>query len=160
MNEVATFFASSPIFLNSFITQIIHRVNSISSANPLLFKTKGDNNNDIDAWDVQDVGVKGVYINAIPYLGSIAAFIKTPLGFVLVIGIPALLFIIFQLLNIKKAISEEVDRKVSQKLKESEFQKSKNKKEQVQLVREVSKTLFLQVEELFSVQDREVILSN
>ena len=98
---------------------ILHRVDSISSTDPLTFKTKGDHNNDIDAWDVTDVGIKGVYIAAIPYLGSIAAFIKKPLGFVLIIGIPALLFIIFQLLNIKKAITEEVDRKVSQKIAES-----------------------------------------
>ncbi|MDD2482784.1 MAG: signal peptidase I [Candidatus Shapirobacteria bacterium] len=98
---------------------ILHRVNSISSTDPLTFKTKGDNNNDIDAWDVTDVGVKGIYITAIPYLGLIAAFIKKPLGFILIIGIPALIFIIFQLLNIKKAIAEEVDRKVSQKIAES-----------------------------------------
>jgi signal peptidase I len=98
---------------------ILHRVNTISSTDPLLFKTKGDHNNDIDAWDVPGVGVKGVYITAIPYLGNIAAFIRTKVGFSLIIGIPALLFIIFQLFNIKKAITEEVELKVSQKLAES-----------------------------------------
>ncbi len=95
---------------------ILHRVNSISSTDPLLFKTKGDNNKDIDAWDVQDVGVKGVYFFAIPYLGSLAALLRQPVGFAVIIGIPALIFIISQIFNIKKAIDDEVNRKVAQKL--------------------------------------------
>jgi len=98
---------------------ILHRVNSISSTDPLLFKTKGDNNNDIDAWDVQDVGVKGVYFFAIPYLGSLAAVLRQPWGFSVVVGIPALIFIIIQILNIKKAIDDEVNRKVAQKLQQT-----------------------------------------
>lgn len=107
---------------------ILHRVNSISSADPLLFKTKGDNNNDIDAWDVQDVGVKGVYFFAIPYLGTLAATLRQPWGFSIIVGIPALIFIIGQILNIKKAIDEEVNRKVSQKLQEKEVEISKSNK--------------------------------
>jgi signal peptidase len=107
---------------------ILHRVNSISSTDPLLFKTKGDNNNDIDAWDVQDVGVKGVYFFAIPYLGTLAATLRQPWGFSLVVGIPALIFIIGQILNIKKAIDEEVNRKVSQKLQEKEVKDSNSTK--------------------------------
>ena len=95
---------------------ILHRVNSISSTDPLLFKTKGDNNNDIDAWDVQDVGVKGVYFFAIPYLGSLAALLRQPWGFAVVVGIPSFIFIISQILNIKKAIDDEVNRKVAQQL--------------------------------------------
>lgn len=95
---------------------ILHRVDSISSTNPLLFKTKGDNNNTTDAWDVMDVGVKGVYISAIPYLGHAAAFVRTPLGFGLTIGIPALLFIISQIIIIKKTINSEVDKQVKKRI--------------------------------------------
>ncbi len=98
---------------------ILHRVNSISSIDPLLFKTKGDHNNDIDAWDVPDVGVKGVYFFAIPYLGTLAATLRQPWGFAVVVGIPAFIFIISQILNIKKAIDDEVNRKVSQRLQET-----------------------------------------
>lgn len=98
---------------------ILHRVNSISSIDPLLFKTKGDHNNDIDAWDVPDVGVKGVYFFAIPYLGTLAATLRQPWGFAMVVGLPAFIFIISQILNIKKAIDDEVNRKVSQRLQET-----------------------------------------
>jgi signal peptidase I len=95
---------------------ILHRVDSIKTTDPLTFSTKGDANNSPDAWDVMDVGVKGVYFGAIPFLGYIADYVKKPLGFGIVVGIPALLFIISQLLSIKKAINEEVDRKVAKAL--------------------------------------------
>ncbi len=95
---------------------ILHRVNSISSVDPLTFKTKGDNNKSIDNWDVRDSGIKGKFSFAIPYLGHAGAFIRKPLGFSIVIGIPAVLFILLQLLIIKKAIAEEVDRKVAKAL--------------------------------------------
>jgi signal peptidase len=106
---------------------ILHRVDSISSTDPLLFKTKGDNNNAPDLWDVMGVGVKGVYFGAIPYLGNAAAFVRQPLGFSLIIILPAVLFIISQILNIKKTISEEIEKGVTKKLKEKSKAKSKEK---------------------------------
>ncbi|HWS49293.1 MAG TPA: signal peptidase I [Candidatus Methanoperedens sp.] len=102
---------------------ILHRVHSIKSTNPLRFSTKGDANNSPDPWDVMDVGVKGVSFASLPYLGYIGSYIKTPLGFSLFIGFPALIFIIIQLFNIKKIISEEVERKVTQTLSINEKSK-------------------------------------
>jgi len=97
---------------------IIHRVDSVSSTNPLLFKTKGDNNNAVDNWDVMGVSVKGIYFGAIPYLGYIGAFVRQPLGFGFVIVLPALIFIISQIINIKKTISKEIEKGVAKKLEE------------------------------------------
>lgn len=108
---------------------ILHRVNNIVSTSPLLFETKGDNNNAPDDWSVMAVGIKGKFVFSVPYLGYVGAFIKTPLGFGLIIGIPALLFIIIQILNIKKAIAEEVERKVTQALD------SKNKSKQTKKIK-------------------------
>lgn len=97
---------------------IIHRVDSISSIDPLLFKTKGDNNNAVDNWDVMGVSVKGLYFAAIPFLGYIGAFVRQPLGFGLIIVLPALLFIISQVINIKKNITKEIEKGVAKKLEE------------------------------------------
>jgi signal peptidase len=94
---------------------IIHRIDSIKSKEPLRFSTKGDANDRTDNWDVVDVGVMGKHIFSIPYLGYAAGFIKTPLGFALAIVTPALLSIIRQIINIKKAIKEEIDKQVKQK---------------------------------------------
>ncbi len=94
---------------------ILHRVVGIKSTSPLRFQTKGDNNNTADAWDLMDVGILGKHVFAIPYIGHIAAFIRTPVGFGILIVIPALLFIISQILNIKKYIKQEIDRQVKSK---------------------------------------------
>lgn len=94
---------------------ILHRIDSIKSTDPLRFSTKGDANDSPDNWDVVDVGVLGKHIFSIPYLGYVAGFIKTPLGFALAIITPAILFIISQILNIKKAIKEEIEKQVKQK---------------------------------------------
>lgn len=94
---------------------ILHRIVDIKSTSPLRFQTKGDNNNTADAWDLMDVGILGKHVFAIPYIGHIAAFIRTPIGFGVLIVIPALLFIISQILNIKKYIKQEIDRQVKSK---------------------------------------------
>lgn len=96
---------------------ILHRVNNIVSTEPLLFETRGDNNNASDNWSVMASGIKGKLMFSIPYLGHAGALVKKPWGFVMMIGIPALLFVISQLLNIKKAIAEEIDNRVNQGLK-------------------------------------------
>jgi len=85
--------------------QILHRIFSIKSTSPLLFKTKGDHNNYPDPWDLMGAGILGKQIFIIPYLGYFAAFIKTPLGFILLIVLPALWFIISQIFYIKKQFS-------------------------------------------------------
>jgi len=94
---------------------ILHRIFGIKSESPLRFSTKGDNNNSPDAWDLMDVGILGKQVYAVPYIGHIAAFVRKPLGFGLIIVLPALLFIIFQILNIKKYIKEEIDKQVKSK---------------------------------------------
>lgn len=94
---------------------ILHRITGIKSTDPLRFETKGDNNDTADPWDLMDVGVLGRQILSIPYLGHITAFIRTPLGFALLIIVPAVLFIISQVLNIRKYIKLEIERQVSSK---------------------------------------------
>jgi len=89
----------SPNNPNDFI---IHRISSIKSTNPLRVSTKGDNNNSVDQWDVVESGIKGQYQLSLPYLGKIAGFVRQPLGFILIICFPALIFIISELFKIKK----------------------------------------------------------
>jgi len=99
---------------------ILHRIDSIKSTDPLRFATKGDANNAPDDWDVVDVGVLGKYVFAIPYLGIVAAYIAKPVGFVLAIVVPALIFIVSQIIGIKKSIKQEIDKQVSQKTNKSD----------------------------------------
>jgi signal peptidase len=87
---------------------ILHRIDSIKSTDPLRFSTKGDANNSPDDWDVVDVGILGKYVFSIPYLGALANNISKPVGFIAVVIIPAVIFIILQIINIKKAIQQEI----------------------------------------------------
>ncbi len=84
---------------------ILHRIISIKSQNPLIFKTKGDKNNSPDTWDLMSVGVLGKKIFTIPYFGYLIAYIKSPIGFIIFTLIPAIYFIFSQIIYIKKQIS-------------------------------------------------------
>jgi len=76
------------------------------------FKTKGDANNVADTDLVQSTNVVGKVIFQVPYVGRFIGFIKTPVGFGLVIVLPTLLFILGELWNIKREIEKDVEKKV------------------------------------------------
>jgi len=94
---------------------ILHRVVGLKSTEPLRFQTKGDNNNAPDSWDLMDVGILGQHVYTIPYVGYVINFVRTPVGFALLIVIPVILFVISQILNIKRYIKDEVDLQVKNK---------------------------------------------
>lgn len=96
-------------------TTVIHRVEAVKSEEPLLLETKGDNNNAADQWEVERGAIKGIYVTAIPYLGHVAEFVKEPKGFLIAVAFPALIFIVLQVLNIKKGIEEEVQKRLDKR---------------------------------------------
>jgi len=65
----------------------IHRVVEKWTENEeTYFKTRGDNNNDADTWEVPEENVVGKYSQfRIPYIGFIVIFLKTPLGLALLV---------------------------------------------------------------------------
>lgn len=71
---------------------ITHRVLSIEGE---TLVTKGDATEDADPWPVEMSSLTGIYIFKIPYLGYFHDFIRTKLGWFLVIIIPALLFVAY-----------------------------------------------------------------
>ena len=93
-------------------TTILHRIQSIKKANnQLSFVTKGDANNARDNWVVNENEVKGKLLFTIPYIGYLSEFMRKPLGFILLIGIPALLLIFMQIKMIRNSIEHEVERR-------------------------------------------------
>lgn len=90
---------------------IIHRIDSITGSGNLFYTTKGDNNTGVDNWTVSNSNIIGKQILNIPYLGNVSSFIKTPLGFGVLVVLPALVFIGFQILNIYKYIELEVQKR-------------------------------------------------
>ena len=86
---------------------IIHRVMDIEKEE---YTTKGDNNDSEDDWTVYKEDIKGEVIFKVPYIGYLIQYMKTPIGFAVVLGIPALILILSLIKKIKEGINEEVDK--------------------------------------------------
>jgi len=76
-----------------------HRIINITDEG---FVTKGDANENPDQWTVKNENVIGKVIFAIPYIGYLGYFVRTPVGYITLILIPATLLIIAEIKNIIK----------------------------------------------------------
>ena len=80
---------------------VTHRiVKKTEGEQHLYYATKGDANEDIDPSPVPVQRIMGKVRVHLPYLGYAIAFARTPLGFGLLIGIPALIIILDEIANI------------------------------------------------------------
>ena len=88
-------------------TVTTHRVvEVIRGEDSLMFHTKGDANEDPDAYAVPAENVAGRMWLSVPYAGYVMDFVRKPLGFGLLIGIPAALIIGIELKNIFNAVRD------------------------------------------------------
>ena len=80
---------------------VTHRIiENAGSEQAPRFITQGDANEDPDPAPIRDRDIIGKVAFTIPYLGFVIEFARTPLGFMLLIGIPALLVVFDELANI------------------------------------------------------------
>jgi signal peptidase len=84
-------------------TTVTHRIFNITDKG---FITKGDANEDPDQWIVKKENVIGKVIAVIPLLGYLGYFVRTPVGFILLIIIPATIIIIMEIRNIIKELKK------------------------------------------------------
>jgi signal peptidase len=77
-----------------------HRIFNVASEPSLQFITKGDANNNPDVIPVDPGQIVGIVAFTVPYLGLLAQFIKTPLGFTLFLLIPAVILIGREILDL------------------------------------------------------------
>jgi signal peptidase len=97
---------------------ITHRLVEIEEKEgKTVFKTRGDANNNEDMAEVSPSEIKGKVVFSLPFLGYLSVWIKKPLGFGLLVILPALLIILSEILSIKKAIEKEVEKKYEEKEK-------------------------------------------
>ena len=95
---------------------ITHRLTAIEEKEgKTIFKTRGDANNSEDMGEVSSSQIKGKVIFSLPFLGYLSVWIREPKGFGLLVVLPAVLIILSEILNIKKAIEEEVEKKYKNK---------------------------------------------
>ncbi len=78
-----------------------HRIIGVDGQGVLkAFTTKGDANDTEDPAPVRTGDVQGKVIFTLPYLGFILDFAKKPIGFVLLVGVPAMLIIFDEMVKI------------------------------------------------------------
>jgi len=88
-----------------------HRVVGIEENSPLSFRTKGDANENPDSYQVPAANVEGKVIFDVPLLGHVTDFVKTPLGFILMLGVPGMIIIGLEMRVMWIELSEEEKRK-------------------------------------------------
>lgn len=66
----------------------------------LVFQTRGDANDNVDPWLVPAADVIGTVRFSVPYTGYVTQRLRSPLGFALLVGIPAAVIIVGELRNI------------------------------------------------------------
>jgi len=85
-------------------TTVTHRIINVTDEG---FTTKGDANEDPDQWTVKKENVIGKLVFTIPYFGYIGYFVRTPIGLILLIVLPASLIIILEIRNIIKELKKQ-----------------------------------------------------
>lgn len=105
-------------FTNQKKIPVVHRIiNKVQTPEAILYQVKGDRNDTADDELVSKSQIQGREIFTIPYLGKLSLFLKTPQGFIILIVIPAFLFICFELFNIKKEVEKEINKEVRRRSK-------------------------------------------
>lgn len=86
-------------------TVIIHRIQEIIEVDGVRqFVAKGDNNNLAEGIVITDHMIEGQYFLHIPKLGNVAMFLQTPIGLILFVACPLLLFVLYDVLHRRKSV--------------------------------------------------------
>ena len=81
---------------------ITHRIVNITNEG---FVTKGDANENIDQETVKEEEIVGKVLCAIPFLGYMGSFVRTPIGLILLIVLPAATLILLEIRdNLRKKV--------------------------------------------------------
>lgn len=96
-----------------------HRIVKIRAVEGrLLFTTKGDANDSEDSTEIRKDRIIGKVLFSVPYIGYILDTAKKPIGFAVLVGVPVLLIVYDEILNIYREVKKMRARKREKKEKE------------------------------------------
>jgi signal peptidase len=84
-----------------------HRIVEVNREESLRFVTRGDANNVNDPNMVLAENVVGRVTGSIPYVGYVMSFVQTRQGLILLIFVPGVLIILFELGKIMKYLTQD-----------------------------------------------------
>jgi signal peptidase I len=100
------------------VSGLVSPISGAQTTSPaVFFQTKGDANKSVDSKLVSRSQVVGKALIHIPSVGRVINFLKTPLGFLLLIVGPTLLFIFGELWNIKKELERNMEKKFRERMR-------------------------------------------
>jgi signal peptidase len=100
VGDVITFGADTKIQIPT-----THRIVAISNDSNPVYTTKGDANDAPDQVTTHLSDIHGKVIFTVPYVGYVLDFARKPLGFALLVGLPAALIILEELGKIVKEVA-------------------------------------------------------
>ncbi len=139
VGDVITFISSSNISKGLTVT---HRINQIIKTNEgLTFITKGDNNAQADTGIVTEQDIKGKVMIKIPQLGRVTSLLATKGGWFVLVLLPALGVIIYDILKLFKLFNLKDDVvTLSSKKTKDEFKKRLEEERKKELIEKLKKT--------------------
>lgn len=102
-------------FTNDGNQTVTHRIVGMKDNS---YITQGDANNSMDSGFISKNKVIGKVFFYVPYLGYAITQLKSPIAFVAAVIIPTILFILFELRNIKIEIEKETEKKILKRLQQ------------------------------------------
>lgn len=105
--DVITFASSDSRFYGTIVTHRIKEIYYDSNLQKYSFKTKGDNNNTEDLALAEGNRVIGKVILKIPLIGYIQTFLATKGGWIIVVLIPCLSIISYDILKLLKLLNRK-----------------------------------------------------
>lgn len=96
---------------------VTHRIiETLSENGKTVYQTRGDANNISDSEPVPAENIVGKVELFVPEIGKLVMFLKTLPGFAILIILPTLIFVGFELFNIRKEIEKEVEKKLLRRM--------------------------------------------
>ena len=86
----------------SIVTHRIFLKGTTEDKNASAFVMKGDYNNSIDQNPISYNQVVGIYRGRIAGLGGVASFLQSPIGIIVVLGLPLALILVIDLIKKRK----------------------------------------------------------
>ena len=105
--DVITFASNDSRFLGTIITHRIIKKNPATDTEGYTFQTKGDNNNVADNALVPEKNIYGKVILKIPKLGYLQEFLASDGGWIIVILIPCLTVISYDIVKLTKGLKRK-----------------------------------------------------
>lgn len=110
--DIITFASSDSRFAGTIITHRIIKKNYDAENNKYTFQTKGDNNNVADSALVEENNIYGKVILKIPKLGYLQEFLATDGGWIIVVLIPCLAVVSYDIVKITKGLKRKKYKKI------------------------------------------------